>query len=55
MITEDQARSMITNYVKRYLEYRERNNVEAARRMRYECCVVYALCTETVFDTLAGV
>lgn len=55
MISEDQARVLITNYVERYLNYRGRNNVEAARRMRYECCVVYSLCTEVVFDTLAGV
>lgn len=54
MISEDKARTLIANYVKRYLDYRAQNRVEDARRMRYECCVVYALCSEQTFDELAG-
>jgi len=54
MISENQARTLIVSYIKRYIDYRARNDAENARRMRYECCVVYALCSEEKFDELAG-
>ena len=55
MITENQARTLIASYVHRYLDARNQNDVEAGRRLRFECCVVYALCTEEDFDKLVGV
>lgn len=43
---------LVAKYVERFRRYRDRNDVESARRQRHECCVVYALVSEEQFDRL---
>lgn len=43
---------MISSYVRRFVERSAACDVANARRLRYECTVVYAMCSGKRFDQL---